>query len=162
MTDIVKTLCSPDGNDRNRVTLLFLLVSPARTAGDTFSLFYLMGMPGVGAVSTDGTNFAAPQKASSVGQQPQYEMFGNRDIPFLGDYNWIQLVDLGDGSLFGYLSWPDNRDVVSGTDPRESVQDGFDVHQCRVLQSDGTYGPDTCPNAGGLDQNIYRNSITIP
>ncbi|MGH3372591.1 MAG: hypothetical protein ACRDPR_21605, partial [Nocardioidaceae bacterium] len=24
---------------------------------------------------------------------------------------------------------------------------------------DGTFGPDTCPNAGGLDQNIYAAVI---
>lgn len=114
------------------------------------------------AVSTDGATFGAPMQASSVGQQSEYEMFGNRNIPFLGDYNWIQLVELEDGSLFGYLSWTDNRDVVPGSDPREAVQDGFDVLQCRALLPDGTYGPDTCPNAGGLDQNIYGNTISIP
>jgi hypothetical protein len=30
--------------------------------------------------------------------------------------------------------------------PREEEQDGFDVHQCRELLDDGTYGPDTCPS----------------
>lgn len=114
------------------------------------------------AVSYDGMTFGAPMLASSEGQQPQYEMFGSRNIPFLGDYNWIQLVELGDGSLFGYLTWTDNRDVVPGTDPRETVQDGFDVDMCVALQPDGTYGPNTCPNSGGLDQNIYGNSIWIP
>jgi hypothetical protein len=114
------------------------------------------------AVSYDGSSFGAPIRASSRGQQPQYEMFGSRNIPFLGDYNWIQLVELGDGSLFGYMTWTDNRDVLPGTDPREATQDGFDVNMCVVLQSDGTYGPNTCPNSGGLDQNIYGNSITIP
>jgi hypothetical protein len=114
------------------------------------------------AVSYDGETFGTPMLASSVSQQPQYEMFGNRNIPFLGDYNWIQLVELGDGSLFGYMTWTDNRDVIPGTDPREEVQDGFDVHQCRELLDDGTYGPDICPNAGGLDQNIYGNTISIP
>lgn len=114
------------------------------------------------AVSTNGTSFGAPQKASSVGQQPQYEMFGSRDIPFLGDYNWIQLVDTGGGSLFGYMTWTDNRDVVPGTDPREATQDGFDVNMCVAQLPDGSFGPNTCPNSGGLDQNIYGNSITIP
>jgi hypothetical protein len=72
------------------------------------------------------------------------------------------LVELGDGSLFGYLTWTDNRDVVPGTDPREAVQDGFDVNMCVAQLSDGTFGPNTCPNSGGLDQNIYGNTITIP
>ena len=114
------------------------------------------------AISTDGNTFGAPQQASSVGQQPQYEMFGSRDIPFLGDYNWIQLIELGDGSLFGYMAWTDNRDVVQGTDPRETTQDGFDVNMCVAQQPNGTFGPNTCPNSGGLDQNIYGTSITIP
>ena len=33
--------------------------------------------------------------------------------------------------------------------------DGFDVLQCRAANPDGRFGPDTCPNTGGLDQNIY-------
>jgi hypothetical protein len=109
------------------------------------------------AVSTDGQTFGSPLLASGVAQQPQYEMFDARSVPFLGDYNWIQLVDLGDGSLFGYMSWTDNRDVVPGTDPREATQDGFDVHMC--LDADLV---NTCPNAGGFDQNIYGNTISIP
>jgi hypothetical protein len=113
------------------------------------------------AVSTDGETFDPSVQVSTEANQPQYEMFANRSVPFYGDYNWIQLVDVGDGSLFGYITWTDNRDVVTGDDPREAVQDGFDVHQCRALQPDGTYGPDTCPNAGGLNQNIYGNSVTI-
>jgi hypothetical protein len=114
------------------------------------------------SVSTDGATFGRTIKASTVANQPQYEMFADRNIPFYGDYNWIQLAEAGGDSLFGYLSWTDNRDVVTGTDPREKVQDGFDVHQCRRVRPGGSYGPDTCPNAGGLNQNIYGNSITIP
>jgi hypothetical protein len=114
------------------------------------------------AVSEDGASFDTAVRASSVANQPQFEMFDNRDVPFYGDYNWIQLAELADGSLYGYFSWTDNRDVVEGIDPREEEQDGFDVHQCRTPQPDGTYGPDTCPNAGGLNQNIYGNSVTIP
>jgi hypothetical protein len=55
------------------------------------------------------------------------------------------------------MTWTDHRDVVPGTDPRYPVDgtDGFDVLQCRAANPDGTFGPDTCPNAGGLDQNIY-------
>jgi hypothetical protein len=89
-------------------------------------------------------------------------MFGNRSVPFQGDYNWVSIVDDG-GSLEAYVTWTDNRDVLGGIDPREAVQDGFDVWQCRVLQPDGvTYGPDLCPNAHGLDQNIYGNRVSLP
>jgi hypothetical protein len=113
------------------------------------------------AVSTDGTNFTSPVQASSSGQQPQYEMFDARSVPFLGDYNWIQLVDVGGGSLFGYMTWTDNRDVATGVDPREATQDGFDVYMCVVQNPDGSFGTDTCPNAGGRWQNIYGNTISI-
>jgi hypothetical protein len=110
------------------------------------------------AVSTDGLIFGDAMLASSESQMPQYEMFGAADIPFLGDYNWIQLVEIGD-SLFGYMSWTDNRDVVPGDDPREDPQDGFDVLNW-VENPDGTFTRQF--NLGGLDQNIYGNSIDIP
>ena len=112
------------------------------------------------AVSTDGTTFGNSQKVSSVGMQPQYEMFDAASVPFLGDYNWIQLVKRADGSLFGYMTWTDNRDVVPGTDPRETTQDGFDVQSGWQLQSDGSYTRQF--NLGGYDQNIYGNTISIP
>jgi hypothetical protein len=51
--------------------------------------------------------------------------------------------------------------VVAGTDPREggdSDTDGADVKQCRAQNPDGSFGPDTCPFAGGLDQNIYGDT----
>jgi hypothetical protein len=115
------------------------------------------------AVSTNGTSFGAPQEVASVRQQPQYEMFDAASVPFLGDYNWIQMVDAGGGSLFGYLTWTDNRDVVPGTDPREATQDGFDTEGCWVVDPAAAGGfRRTCLNGGGYNQNIYGNSITIP
>jgi hypothetical protein len=71
--------------------------------------------------SGDGEGWSDSIQVSSVGHQSQYEMFGNRDIPFHGDYNWISLANSGDldHPLFAYMSWTDNRDVVPGTDPRE-------------------------------------------
>lgn len=115
------------------------------------------------AVSSNGTTFTPAISVSTAGQQPQYEMFDARQVPFLGDYNWIQLAQRTDGSLFGYMSWTDNRDVVPGTDPREvAPSDGFDVHMCVAQNLDGTFGSDTCPNAGGRWQNIYGNTISLP
>ena len=115
------------------------------------------------ATSTDGgVTWSASAKVSDVGHQPQYEMFGNRDIPFQGDYNWIAITETG-GGLEAYVAWTDNRDVVPGIDPRESgPADGFDVWQCRAETSPGVFGPDTCPNAGGVDQNIYGNRVSVP
>lgn len=104
------------------------------------------------ATSSDGVAWS-PTLVSELGHQPEYEMFGDRQVPFHGDYNWIDAM----GSTF-YAVWADNRDVVPGTDPRESTQDGFDVLQCRVASADGSFGADNCPNAGGLDQNIYGDT----
>lgn len=111
----------------------------------------------------EGTAFGPSELVSDVAHQPEYEMFGNRQIPFQGDYNWIALANLDEDTLFGYFVWTDNRDVVEGEDPREEVQDGFDVWQCREEdeEEDGVFGDDTCANAGGLNQQIYGNSLEI-
>jgi hypothetical protein len=85
---------------------------------------------------------------------PNYEQFSGRTVPFGGDYLYISSV-----GAFSYGVWTDWRDTVQGTDPRETPEDEdaatSDVHQCRVQNPDGSFGPDTCPWAGGLDQNIY-------
>ena len=112
------------------------------------------------AVSDDGASFTPSGMVSSVTHQPSYEMFGNRSIPFQGDYNWVALAFDGTSSLFGYMGWTDNRDVRPGVDIRETdYVDGFDVFQCRTPTA---LEPDQCPNAHGLDQNIYGQSITLP
>jgi hypothetical protein len=41
-----------------------------------------------------------------------------------------------------------------GNDPRTAGTRG-DVLQCRIARPDGTFTGDTCPRAGGLDQDIY-------
>lgn len=111
------------------------------------------------SVSDNGTSFTPLGEMSSATHQPSYEMFGNRQIPFQGDYNWVALAFDGATSLFGYMGWTDNRDVLAGTDIRETdYVDGFDVHQCRTPAAPE---PDTCPNAHGLDQNIYGQSIDL-
>jgi hypothetical protein len=91
--------------------------------------------------------------ASSVTYKLNWEQFGNRDVPFFGDYNYISAV----GSKV-LLTWTDGRNTVPGTDPRYTNgdgTDGFDVLQCRTQNPDGTWSADTCANAGGLDQNIW-------
>ena len=133
------------------------------------------------ASSTNGTTWAA-MKVSSQGHQSQYEMFGSRNVPFHGDYNWISLAERLDGTLFSYMAWTDNRDVVPGPDPREleadGFDDGFDVAQCLIdlgqsdgseltggvplARSDAPYSGNNCGNKGGLDQNIYGVSVTFP
>jgi hypothetical protein len=111
------------------------------------------GLQSFYALSTDGGATFSYQLASAVATMPQYEQFGGRDVPFFGDYNYISAV--GSTAL---LAWTDQRDTVPGIDPRYTNgdgTDGFDVLQCRALQPDGSFGPDTCPDAGGLDQNVY-------
>ena len=81
------------------------------------------------SVSDNGTSFTPLGMMSSATHQPSYEMFGNRSIPFQGDYNWVALAFDGATSLFGYMGWTDNRDVRPGVDIRETdYVDGFDVH----------------------------------
>jgi hypothetical protein len=112
------------------------------------------------AVSDDGTTFTPMGIVSSATHQPSYEMFSNRQLPFQGDYNYVALAFDGPSSLFGYMAWTDNRDVLPGVDIRETdYVDGFDVFQCRTPTA---LEPDRCPNAHGLDQNIYGQSMTVP
>jgi hypothetical protein len=111
------------------------------------------GLQSFVARSTDGGATFAYTLASAVATMPQYEQFGDRNIPFFGDYNYISAV----GSTV-LTTWADQRDTVPGTDPRYTNgdgTDGFEVLQCRAAQPDGSFGPDTCPDAGGLDTNIY-------
>jgi hypothetical protein len=82
-------------------------------------------------------------------------MFGDRRVPFHGDYNYVSSVD-----GFAYGTWTDTREVKPGDDPRYLGGVGFDVLQCRATNLDGSFGPDTCPNDGGLDQDIYGASMT--
>jgi hypothetical protein len=104
------------------------------------------------ASSADGVTWNR-LRVHAIGHQPEYEMFGDRNVPFHGDYLWI---DANGGTAFGV--WADNRDVRPGSDSRESSFDGFDVWQCRPTPE----SPDLCPNAGGLNQNIYGARATIP
>ncbi|MGH3110636.1 MAG: sialidase family protein, partial [Gaiellaceae bacterium] len=107
--------------------------------------------------STDGGDTWSSFTASSETYLQNFEQFGNRDVPFFGDYNYVDVV----GSKV-LMNWTDSRDTVGGPDPRYDVPavapdngtDGFDVHQCRVLGPMG-FSADHCPNAGGLNQNIY-------
>ncbi|HEX5579281.1 MAG TPA: sialidase family protein [Candidatus Limnocylindria bacterium] len=115
----------------------------------------------VASSTNGGATWSASLKVSDVAHQPQYEMFSNRSVPFQGDYNWISIVDTGAG-LEAYTVWTDNRNVVEGTDPRESVQDGFDVWQCRVETSPGVWSSDRCANAGGVNQDIFGNRVALP
>ncbi len=116
-----------------------------------------------GAQSTDrGASWGSKTRVSDVTTNPNYEQFGNRAVPFAGDYLWVTSV-----ASFAYVVWTDWRDTVQGTDPREVPEDAdattSDVKQCRnLVTSVGKKGAtttswsgDKCPHAGGIDQNIY-------
>jgi hypothetical protein len=106
--------------------------------------------------STATLSWSLPSRVSEVTSNPNWEQFGGRTVPFGGDYLYISSV-----GTFSYGVWTDWRNVVPGADPREggdSDADGADVMQCRAQNSDGSFGPDTCPFAGGLDQNIYGDT----
>lgn len=136
------------------------------------------------AVSSDGVTWIPVGMVSSATHQPQKEMFGARDIPFQGDYNWVAIADGNGpaaGGLFAYLVWTDNRQVVDGVDPRETEAeagfvDGFDVAQCLVdlgrspadvnqdvplARADAPYSGNNCANTGGLDQDIFGTSLPM-
>ena len=106
------------------------------------------------STSSNGGGSWTTTKASSVAYKLNWEQFGNRDIPFFSDYNYISAV----GSKV-FLNWTDGRDTVPGTDPRYTNgdgTDGFDVFQTRACTgTPPSCEADTTPNAGGLDQNIW-------
>lgn len=130
---------------------------PGNAAAMDAAGFHLpaLGLDTYGATSADGGATWSVVRLSSVSQMPDYEMFGDRRVPFHGDYNYVSSV-----GNFAFGTWTDTRQVVGGDDPRYVGGEGFDVRQCRVAAPDGTFGPDTCPNQGGLDQDIFGVSFS--
>ncbi len=140
--DAAYSVQQPPGNDGSRRDAAGFA---AATAGlDTY-----------GASSTDGGATWSLTRLSSRTQMPNFEMFGDRRVPFHGDYNYVSSV-----GAFAYNVWTDDRQVAGGDDPRYAGGEGFDVHQCRTQASDGSWSGDTCPNEGGLDQDIRGRATT--
>jgi hypothetical protein len=92
---------------------------------------------------------AAIARITDLTSNPNWDQFGGRTVPFAGDYLW---VDSAAGLTFS--TWTDYRNTVPGNDLRTAGTRG-DVLQCRTQRADGTFTGDTCPRAGGLDQDIY-------
>jgi hypothetical protein len=117
------------------------------------------------ARSTDGGVGWSENQVSSVGSNFGWETHSSRRIGFWGDYLYISAVG---GTV--KAAWTDSRDLVPGTDPRETGADddadGFDVYQpCTYVPNDinaASYSSplvsDPCLSQGGLDQNIYTAS----
>lgn len=70
------------------------------------------GLDTYGAASTDGARNWSLTRLSTETQMPNYEMFGDRQVPFHGDYNYISNV-----RGFAYGTWTDTREVRPGSDP---------------------------------------------
>lgn len=128
--------------------------SPARPIGNCADRSTVPSLDVWAAVSFDhGETWSGFTRVNAVTSGPNYEQFDGRSVPFAGDYLW--LTSLG---TFSFGAWTDWRNTVPGIDPREANaqdNDGADVMQCRSLLAPGTYSGDTCPHAGGLDQDIY-------
>jgi hypothetical protein len=117
------------------------------------------------AQSTNGGVSWSENQVSSVGSNFGWETHASRRDGFWGDYLYISAV----GSTVK-AAWTDSRDLVPGTDPRETGAsddaDGFDVYQpCTYVPNDinaPSYSSplisDPCLSQGGLDQNIYAVS----
>ena len=117
------------------------------------------------AQSTNGGVSWSETQVSSHGSNFGWETHGSRRIGFWGDYLYISAV----GSTIK-AAWTDSRDLVPGTDPRETGADddadGFDVFQpCTYVPNDinapaysSPLVSDPCLSQGGLDQNIYAAS----
>jgi hypothetical protein len=107
------------------------------------------------AQSTNGGVSWSETQVSSVGSNFGWETHGSRRDGFWGDYLYISAVG---GTV--KAAWTDSRDLVPGTDPRETGADddadGFDVYQpCTYVPNDISAA---CLSQGGLDQNIYAVS----
>jgi hypothetical protein len=114
-------------------------------------------VPSLDAFAASGSTatlaWSPATRLSTVTSNPNWEQFAGRTFPFGGDYLYISSV-----GPFSYGVWTDWRKVVPGSDLREGGDndgDDADVKQCRTVNPDGSISFDTCPYAGGLDQNIF-------
>jgi hypothetical protein len=117
------------------------------------------------ATSTNGTSWTENQ-LTNAGSNFGWETHGSRRVGFWGDYIYVSAA----GSTT-VAAWTDSRDLVPGTDPRETGadddHDGFDVYQpCTYVPNDinaSSYTSpaisDPCLSQGGLDQNIYAAGV---
>jgi hypothetical protein len=111
--------------------------------------------------SNGGVSWTETQ-VTTAGSNYGWETHGARRVGFWGDYNYVSAVPGGVN-----ITWTDSRDLIPGTDPRETGADddadGFDVLQPCVYEPNDINAPsytsptndDPCLSMGGLDQNIY-------
>jgi hypothetical protein len=118
------------------------------------------------AQSTNGGASWSESALSSARSNFNWETHGTQRVPFWGDYIYVSAVP-GAASA----AWTDSRDLVPGSDPRETGtsedNDGFDVYlPCTYVPNDinaSSYSSptvaDPCLSQGGLDQNIYNSTL---
>lgn len=124
--------------------------SPARPVGNCANGALVPSLDVYGTTLNRSTLAAGSvTRITDVTSNPNWDQFGGRTVPFAGDYLW---TDSAAGRTFSV--WTDYRNTVAGNDPRTTGTRG-DVLQCRTRRADGTYTGDTCPRAGGIDQDIY-------
>jgi hypothetical protein len=132
--------------------------SPARPIGnDALGQTYPSLQPWTArSLDRGATWIKSASPLSPVLSNPNYEQFDNRAVPFAGDYLWITSV--GDKV---FATWTDWRNTVAGQDQLEpAATDLADVKQCRTFDTaTQTWSGDTCPRAGGLDQDIYGSVV---
>jgi hypothetical protein len=132
--------------------------SPTRPVGNCADRSVVPSLDVYAARSANrGSTITTSTRVTDVSSNPDYEQFSGRTSPFLGDY--ISVSSVGEKS---YGVWTDYRNTVAGTDLREAGDSdndpGADVHQCRTTLADGSITGDTCPRAGGLDQDVYGDN----
>ncbi|MFL6130276.1 MAG: sialidase family protein [Mycobacteriales bacterium] len=123
--------------------------SPARPVGNCADGTLTPSLDAYGATLSPALTAVGSTRLSDLTSNPNWDQYAGRTVPFAGDYLWI---DSAAGRT--YSVWTDYRNTVPGNDPRTASTRG-DVLQCRTQRADGTYTGDTCPRAGGLDQDIY-------
>jgi hypothetical protein len=119
------------------------------------------------ARSSNGGATWTETTTTTTGSNMNWEQFGSRRSPFMGDYNYVSAVP---GGVAG--AWTDTRDVRAGTDPRETAADddadGFDIYQpgCVYVPNDinapaytSPLISDPCLSQGGMDSNIYAAGL---
>jgi hypothetical protein len=124
--------------------------SPARPIGNCADGSVVPSLDAYATALTSLSSIPAGVRLSSVTSDPNWEQFVGRTDPFAGDYLW---VDSAAGTT--YSTWTDWRNTVPGNDIRTPDTTVAEVKQCRHVLSDGSISGDTCPRAGGLDQDIY-------
>ena len=103
------------------------------------------------STSTDGGATWTHQVLTDALTNPNFEQFGGRRIPFIGDYIMVSAVG---GSIAAV--WTDSRDVVVGGGP-----DGNDVAGDPAAGGTCTSSFSACfDGTGGLDQNIYTTNVS--